>query len=409
MSTPPLHRRLPIAPTAPTARRHLPLADAARPIDLAARPLYAVWEITLACDLACTHCGSRAGKARPDELTTAEALRVVDELAELGVREVTLIGGEAYLRPDWLDLVRAIVARGMRASMATGGRGVTPALATAAAAAGLSLASVSIDGHRAAHDQLRAHDGAYDQALAALTALRAAGIVTSSNCQLNRVSVPTLDALLDDLAAAGVNSWRLQLTAAMGRAADLPEVLLQPYDLLELFPKLAALHTRAASLGVRLTPGNNVGYFGPYEQQLRGGGRGHMTSCRAGITTIGLEANGAMKGCPSLTTASWTGGNVRDEPLRAIWERAAPLRVMRDRTALDLWGFCRTCYYADECRAGCTWTAEVLFGRPGNNPYCHHRALELAARGRRERLVAVAAAPGLPFDHGQFELIEEAT
>ena len=107
MSTSPLHRRLPIAPSAPAARRHLPLADAARPIDLAARPLYAVWEITLACDLACTHCGSRAGKARPDELTTAEALRVVDELAELGVREVTLIGGEAYLRPDWLDLVRA--------------------------------------------------------------------------------------------------------------------------------------------------------------------------------------------------------------------------------------------------------------------------------------------------------------
>jgi len=58
-------------------------------------------------------------------------------------------------------------------------------------------------------------------------------------------------------------------------------------------------------------------------------------------------------------------------------------------------------------RAGCTWTSEVTFGRPGNNPFCHHRALELRARGIRERLVRVEEAPGLPFDKGRFELVEE--
>ncbi|NVB81718.1 MAG: heme biosynthesis protein, partial [Kofleriaceae bacterium] len=45
--------------------------------------MLAVWEITLACDLACGHCGSRAGRARPDELSTAEALSLVDQLADL--------------------------------------------------------------------------------------------------------------------------------------------------------------------------------------------------------------------------------------------------------------------------------------------------------------------------------------
>ena len=40
--------------------------------------------MTLACDLACRHCGSRAGRARPDELTTAEALNLVDQMADLG-------------------------------------------------------------------------------------------------------------------------------------------------------------------------------------------------------------------------------------------------------------------------------------------------------------------------------------
>ena len=70
--------------------------------------------------------------------------------------------------------------------------------------------------------------------------------------------------------------------------------------------------------------------------------------------------------------------------------------------------FCRDCYYNDTCRAGCSWTTHVLFGKPGNNPYCHHRALEHQARGLRERLVPVASAPGRPFDHGLFEVVVEA-
>ncbi len=70
-------RSLPIAPIAAPARRNLPLADDARAVDRAWRPVYAVWEVTLKCDLACRHCGSRAGHARPDELTTSEALDLV--------------------------------------------------------------------------------------------------------------------------------------------------------------------------------------------------------------------------------------------------------------------------------------------------------------------------------------------
>ena len=80
---------------------------------------------------------------------------------------------------------------------------------------------------------------------------------------------------------------------------------------------------------------------------------------------------------------------------------------MRDRTVDDLWGFCRSCYYADECRAGCTWTGFSLFGKAGNNPLCHHRALEMQRRGLRERLVQVERAPGEPFDHGRFEIVVE--
>jgi radical SAM protein with 4Fe4S-binding SPASM domain len=228
------------------------------------------------------------------------------------------------------------------------------------------------------------------------------------NTQINRLSMPELPELLELFAARAAHSWQIQLTVPMGRAADEPEVLLQPYDLLQLFPLLHTLSDRCKQLGVRLLPGNNVGYFGPHESSLRGYQlSGHGSSCMAGQLTLGIEADGTIKGCPSLPTAAWAGGNVRDAALQDIWERAAPLRYTRDRTVADLWGYCRSCYYADHCRAGCTWTSDVFFGRPGNNPYCHHRALELARTGKRERLQRVDAPEGQPFDHGRFELIVE--
>lgn len=407
MDAPRPKRDLPIAPEAPPGKRHLPLL-ASRPSDARYRPIYAVWEITLACDLACRHCGSRAGKDRPGQLDTAECLDLVDQMADLGVREVSLIGGEAYLHDGWLDIIRRIRERGMIALMTTGGRGVTRERAQAAAEAGLQSVSVSVDGVEDTHDRLRGVKGSHRAAFDALNNLRDAGIKVSANTQINRLSMPEMPRVLDDIIAAGIHSWQIQLTVAMGRAADEPEILLQPYDLLDLFPMLAELKGRCDAAKVRLWPGNNIGYFGPYESTLRGTmPRGHMASCGAGRVTLGIEADGAIKGCPSLPTEAWTGGNIRDASLQDIWERSAPLRYTRDRTVEDLWGYCRTCYYADTCRAGCTWTSFVLFGKAGNNPYCHHRALERQREGKRERVVRKTEAPGLPFDHGEFAIVLE--
>jgi radical SAM protein with 4Fe4S-binding SPASM domain len=401
-------RRLPIAPRAPAGPRGLPLADEARDVDRRYRPILAVWEITLACDLACAHCGSRAGRARPDELSTDEAFDLVDQLAELGVFEVVLIGGEAYLRDDWCAIVARIRERGMQALLTTGGRGMTAERAAAAKAAGLVSASVSIDGLEATHDRQRGVRGSFAAARAALDHLRAAGIPVSVNTQINQLSMPELPEVLETLIAAGAHSWQIQLTVAMGRAADTPELLLQPYQLLELFATLDRLADRCREADVVLWAGNNIGYFGPVESKLRGTlPRGYKPSCPSGKWGLGIEADGTIKGCPSLATKNWAGGNVREQRLVDIWERAAPLRYTRDRTVDDLWGFCRTCYYADVCRGGCTWTGESLLGRPGNNPMCHHRALELDKAGLRERLVQVERAPGTPFDMGRFELIVE--
>lgn len=402
-----LHR-LPLAPHAPPGPRGLPLEAEVRPIDQRARPIYAVWEITLQCDLACRHCGSRAGRARPEELTTEQCLDLARQMAELGIQEVTLIGGEAYLREDWTQIISEIRRLGMECTITTGGRGITPERARAAAEAGLMSANISLDGLEPEHDRLRGVNGSFRAALEAMEHLRNAGVPVAVNTQINRWTQDSLEALLEVLIAQRAHGWQLQLTVPMGRAVEEHAMMLQPFELLELFPRLAELVPRAREGGVRIFPGNNLGYFGPYEHLLRAHvPSGHSGSCGAGRATLGIEADGTLKGCPSLQTEDWAGGNILDTPLRDVWERSARLRYTRDRTVEDLWGYCRECYYAEMCRGGCTWMAHSLFGKPGNNPYCHHRALEMQRRGLRERVLLKRDAPGLPFDRGSFELIVE--
>ena len=93
--------------------------------------------------------------------------------------------------------------------------------------------------------------------------------------------------------------------------------------------------------------------------------------------------------------------------MQAVWDNAPELRFNREFRIDDLWGFCRTCYYAEVCKGGCPWTAATLTGRRGNNPYCHHRALELLSQGKRERLVQIEPAHGDFRDTATFELIVE--
>lgn len=373
-------------------------------------PHYVVWELTLACDQHCTHCGSRAGSARSDELTTAQALDVVDQLAAMKAWEVTLIGGEAYLHPGFLDVVRALKAKGIRPTLTTGGLGITPELASQMHQAGLFSASVSVDGLERTHDLFRAQRGSFQKAIEALRTMRAAGIRISANSNFHRLNFDQLEALYELLRAEGIEAWLLILTVPLGRAADRPEMLLQPWELLTLMPALARIKERSFDHGINVVASNTLGYFGPEETLLRSPQKGmtdHWQGCVAGRFTMGIEADGGVKGCPSLQSTPYIGGSLRDKPLAELWQ-TPQLSFARKRTVDDLWGFCRTCPFAATCLGGCSFTAHSLFGRPGNNPLCHYRARVFASQGKRERLVLKQNAPGVPFDNGLFEIIEEA-
>jgi radical SAM protein with 4Fe4S-binding SPASM domain len=388
-------------------------------------PIYVVWETTMACDHACLHCGSRAARARPRELSTAENLEVADQLIRLKTREVTLIGGEAYLRPDCEELIAYLHQGGVRVTMQTGGRGIDLDMAGRLKAAGLAAIGVSVDGPPEVHDKLRGLKGSHASAMRALQAARSVGMITTSNSQVNRVNFKSFRETRDILKASGIQVWRLQLTVPMGRAADRPDWILEPYQVLEVLDTLAELQMEEAELAKAkgLSPGkmldirlgNNMGYFGPHEELLRsmpGQVSSHWVACRAGRWAMSIESDGTVKPCPSLPTAPYTAGNIRDISLDDLWGAETggmgAMGFTRDRPIDDLWGFCRTCYYAEICMAGCNFTTHSTMGKRGNNPFCYHRAETLKLQGKRERLVQVERAEGKPYDFGRFEIIEEA-
>jgi radical SAM protein with 4Fe4S-binding SPASM domain len=367
-----------------------------------------VIETTLRCDHACIFCGSRAGPRAPDEMSTADIIRAITEAASLGARQIELTGGETYLREDWLELVGAATRLGLECSLVTAGRAIDSERAAQAKQAGLARVGVSIDGPAEIHDRLRGVRGSFDQARRAIDAFRTAGIPVGCNTQVNAHNLRALPALGDILVGEGLYAWQIQLLIPMGRATDDRSLWLEPYQMLEAVPLIADVIERSDRRGLVVYAGDNVGYFGPHEQTLRRFGTklGHTIGCTAGVVGLGIDPAGNVKGCSALDGPEFVAGNVKSDHLADLWETSPRLRMIEDGSADDLWGFCATCYYASVCRGGCSVTAYALTGRRGNNPYCHHRALELAKKGLRERLVPKAGV-----DRGRgyvaFEVVTE--
>jgi radical SAM protein with 4Fe4S-binding SPASM domain len=300
----------------------------------------------------------------------------------------------------------------MRCTLTTGGWGVSESMVRRMADAGLAHVTVSVDGLEATHDTLRGRAGSWRRCLAVMGLVADAGMSVACNTQINRLSAPELPSLYEVLAEAGMRAWQTQLTGPMGHAADRPQLLLQPSELLDLHPMLARIARRAWAEGVQFAPAPNVGYYGPYERVLRGDGHpwAFWRGPAEGLAIIGIESDGSVKADATLPSAAYVAGNVRERSLAEIVEdpRFSFNRGGGSPAGTEhLWGFCRSCEFADLCRGDDVFTAHTFFGRRGNHPYCHHRALVHEGRGVRERLVPDAPASDDPYASGTFRIMLE--
>ena len=124
----------------------------------------------------------------------------------MGIREVSLIGGEAFLRKDWLELAEAITRSGMVATMTTGGYGINAETAHKMKAAGIKAVSVSVDGLEGTHNGLRGRPQSFQFCLETMTHLKEAGILVGCNTQINRLSAPELPELYGILRDRGMRA-----------------------------------------------------------------------------------------------------------------------------------------------------------------------------------------------------------
>ncbi len=364
------------------------------------RPTYCVWELTLACNLRCGHCGSRAGAARDDELSTDECLNLVSDLAELGCEVITLSGGEPTLRTDWSTIARAIREQGMIPNMVTNGIGLDAAGAKLMKDSGLSNTAVSVDGPPATHERIRGK-GTYPATERAIKLIQDAGLPVTVMTTVNTLNLPHLEEIHEQCRKLGASRWRLQLGKPMGNLDDHEDWVIKPRDLLYLLPRL---HRLAVESDLPIGIGDSIGFFGPYDEPLRSvswkGTAQRWGGCQAGLKAIGIEANGGIKGCLSLQAFAgkddpFVEGNIRERPLEEIWRDPHAFAYNRCSSAKDLEGFCGSCRKRAICRGGAKCVASAVTGDVLEDPYCYYREAELARRqpiGRVRNVMAAAAA-----------------
>jgi len=139
-------------------------------IDLTKKPFIIFWELTRACLLACKHCRAKAQtKPHPNELTTEEAFRVVDQILEFGQPYPLLIvtGGDPLMRKDLFEILEYATSKGLRVAIAfSGTKLATKDKIEKMKDVGVARIAISLDGSNSEiHDYFRGKTGTFETSL----------------------------------------------------------------------------------------------------------------------------------------------------------------------------------------------------------------------------------------------------
>jgi len=182
------------------------------------------WEFTNACHLRCRTCLPASGLARPGELSTAQCVALLDELAGVGVTSVLFTGGEPLFRRDFADVLNHAAGLGLTTEAITSGTLGSRRAMDAIRAARTRL-SVSFDGAGAwTHDLVRG-DGMFERAVAGCARFAEAGVQFDLSVTVFRGNVHELVEIATLGQDLGCRRVFFSEVSRAGRAADNWELL----------------------------------------------------------------------------------------------------------------------------------------------------------------------------------------
>lgn len=316
------------------------------PFDFDARPFILFWEVTRACALACRHCRATASqRADPNQLSHAESLDLIDQVAELRPAMFVLTGGDPMLRRDLMDLIHhSAKHHGLHTSLSPSG---TPLLLRtdfhAFKAAGIQRLSLSLDGAtRESHDGFRGVPDTFDRTLKAVELAHDAGIPLQINTTIHRRNLDEFDAFAELMHKLRPAMWSVFLIVPTGRANldDLPTA----EQTEKLFDRLYEV-AKDAPFEVKTTEGHH--YRRIVVQNDRSAGR--MTKraplgIRDGRGVAFISHTGEISPSGFLPMVA---GNTRDDSLADIYRNHPLFRNLRDNDRLG--GKCGICEFRSIC------------------------------------------------------------
>jgi radical SAM protein with 4Fe4S-binding SPASM domain len=320
--------------------------------------LAAVYETTLECNLRCKHCGSSAGTKRQYELNTLESKLLLNQLQELGCKNISFSGGEPFLRQDITELLQYSTDLGMDTGIITNGIYLSNNNLEFLSKNGKIVVGISLDGSKNVHNNIRG-EGAYEKTISTIKELKEYNIETTIITTLSKSNLNNLDTLLVINLYLGIDSWQLQVASPMGNM-DINKTLnneeyIMICNKINKFRKEYSniLNIQGADcLGIgnrKLTTDYN------------------LNGCQAGLSAIGIRSNGDIYGCLSLQFPEFFEGNIREKSLKEIWEN--PEGFKYNRTLRTYEGKCKTCNIISDCKAGCT-SINKGHGNINKSPYC---------------------------------------
>jgi len=328
-------------------------------------PRSVLYELTLGCNMRCIHCGSSAGVDRSKELSTEDWDKLTKDIYDLGGRDITLLGGEPLLRKDWYEVSKTIRDYDMDLTIISNGLLIDKKIIEKLRKLDPHSVALSFDGASPkTHDEIRQVKGSFEHVKKAFKMLRDANISTGAITTLSKINFQDLPEMRDFLLDKKI-AWQIQIAAPLGRFPR--DLMLSPEEFYSVAMFISATRKKINLERLPVMGAHVFGYNSKYLTNVnivpvwRG--------CQAGISGLGIQSNGGVKGCLSLSD-EYTEGNIKEKSIKEIWNDPNFASYNRNFKKEDAGKNCISCKYLKKCRGGCLTVSKSVTGKEHNDSYC---------------------------------------